>query len=339
MNNLDEIIIAKYISSQLSEEEKNSFEKMLLEKPKLKKELNKSMSIWKRSSELGKKENSIILIPDIKEQLVIMNTRIDQHPSSINKTFKIVKSNNRFNIVYKLVAAVSFLLLASWGLYFVINQKNDLTTISLSHINTNNKEIREIKLSDGTVVWLNENSQFSYPKNFGTETRNVKLKGEAFFEVTKNPLKPFTIETQTTQTKILGTSFNLKTKTNKVQLALMTGIAFFYAKNETPIEVRPNQLITFSKTTNKISKQNISTNDFAAWRNKTIFFKNAPLHEVAQSLEKWYGVKIQLENKELNKIRFTAPCQNKSFDQILALIKETTGINYAKKNELILLSN
>ena len=124
-------------------------------------------------------------------------------------------------------------------------------------------ERREVILSDGTSVWLNENSQLTYAETFTSDKRAVQLKGEGFFEVTHNPAAPFTIQTAAgLEVAVLGTSFNLLTRTTaRVELQVTTGLVAMrdVAQNQEQ-KVSAGNALGWNKADRSFEKLATSTN-------------------------------------------------------------------------------
>lgn len=129
--------------------------------------------------------------------------------------------NKRKNIYRRLIAACALLLISLGGyqLYSEFNSPKIPEMIT----QTFPQDIRLLRLSDGTRVWVNENTQIEYPEKFGSKERIVKLKGEAFFEVARDTTRPFVIHSGNIKTTVLGTSFDVKAYGNIAEVNVRTG--------------------------------------------------------------------------------------------------------------------
>jgi len=127
----------------------------------------------------------------------------------------------RKNIYRRVIAACAVLLvsLAGYQLYSEFNSPKIPEMIT----QTFPQDIRLLRLSDGTRVWVNENTQIEYPEKFDSEERIVKLKGEAFFEVARDTTRPFIIHSGNIKTTVLGTSFDVKAYGNIAEVNVRTG--------------------------------------------------------------------------------------------------------------------
>ena len=125
-----------------------------------------------------------------------------------------------WNTILDAIAASAALLIsiAGYQFYFKLTSKTaEIITQTFP------QDIRLIRLSDGTRVWVNENTQIEYPEKFASDERIIKLKGEAFFEVARDTARPFIISSGNIKTTVLGTSFDVKAYGNIAEVNVRTG--------------------------------------------------------------------------------------------------------------------
>lgn len=180
-------------------------------------------------------------------------------------------------------------------------QKKDVV-ISYSELSTDENEQRELKLSDGTLITLNENSTLKYPKTFLTEgERKVELVGEAFFEVAKDSLRPFIALSGKIETVVLGTSFNIKARPEleNIEVALVEGKVRITTTGKEELEIlRPNEQMIYSKKDEKYRKSIFKGNLTYAWKEEIILFDKASVREVIEVLSEKYHVDFKIEKEE-----------------------------------------
>jgi ferric-dicitrate binding protein FerR (iron transport regulator) len=222
--------------------------------------------------------------------------------------------------------------------------KNEFTSID----NTSAKPIR-IDLEDGSSVTLSPHSQLQYPNHFAANKREVQLTGEALFEVSKNPERPFYVMTDKLVTKVLGTSFYVRTveATKKVEVEVLTGKVSVYEKekvnNENPgVVLTPNHKVTFFTVekhfiTGLVQKP---LPQIQAITNKpeTFEFDDTPIGEVLNKLERVYGIDIELENDKLSTCPLTADITQQPLYTKLDIICATINGKYEIKGTTILIS-
>lgn len=192
-------------------------------------------------------------------------------------------------------------------------------------------------LSDGTKVWLNSDSELRFPVNFSSSSRDVYLKGEAYFEVTSNKHKPFDVIFGTTKVEVFGTSFNVSAyKEDKmIEVALLEGKVQFVTEQEV-VTLKPGFMVKMNNHTKEIKISHVDVNAISAWKNGTFIFEDMLLTEIMKKLERWYNVKINIENEELRNIRFTgAATKYRDIEYILRIISKTKTFKYKIEGEKI----
>ena len=226
------------------------------------------------------------------------------------------------NIKWAVAASVVIGISVLW--YVLANEKNADTSQTYSSLVTNSEnKLQEIEnltskpikttLPDGSIVMLGKNSKMSFGKDFKGEIREVFLSGEAFFEVTKNPLKPFVINSNGLITKVLGTSFTIKAYDNEKEFKVMvkSGKVSVYKQIETSKEaiiLNPNQQVVFDTKTTVFTKS-IVANPIVLDKkleNISLEFDGTPVGEVFKQLEKIYGIEIVFDNEIMTECFVTA---------------------------------
>lgn len=183
-----------------------------------------------------------------------------------------------------------------------------------------------LTLADGTQIRLNSGSTITYPDRFEGDVREVELQGEAFFDVAKNPDKPFVIKSGEVLTTVLGTSFNINTYPDNQQIAVTVATGKVkVASHENEIHLGPNEQGVFDKKTKTISKKMPDIATFLNWKDGIIHFEDTSLAKVAESLERWYGVTFIFEKESLGDCHITANFNNELLPAVLE------SIVYAKK--------
>lgn len=186
-----------------------------------------------------------------------------------------------------------------------------------------------VGLPDGTTVTLNKGSSIFYNNNFGEANRDVILEGEAFFNVSRNEELPFKVFASNSTVEVLGTSFNVKTVAEKVQLSVVSGkVAFFETANkENGVVLVRDEAVAFElKKQSFTNKTPVNTNDLA-WRTKALNFRNTPLNEVFAAVALCFG--LELENNtesELLAVTYTGNFSDKSVADIVYAIENSVDM-------------
>ncbi len=202
-----------------------------------------------------------------------------------------------------------------------------------------------IKLSDGTLVWLKGGSVIHYPENFVGIVRNIRLNGEAFFEVAKDKAHPFVIETKDLEVKVLGTAFNIQSfeTTPNVTVALSEGklaVNLRDKKLQQPIILSPEEGVSYNRKSGEIKKVNIlsyQTKDF--FKSGDFNFDNTPLDEVFYILSQSYGLDIQCRGKDYKSRKISGNfSRSQKPDEILESIAVILGGSVSHKGKTLLMS-
>ena len=194
-------------------------------------------------------------------------------------------------------------------------------------------------LCDSTKVILNAGSQLTFPSQFIGNTREVKLIGEAFFEVTKNTKQPFIVQTNQVDVKVLGTKFNLSAYADDqhVTTVLTQGkVNVSDHKHKESTVLAPGQMARFSKHNKVITKSKVNTEVYTSWTEGYLLVEKESLPKLLKRIGRYYNVSFLVENEELKTefYRGEVILQNDITD-ILRLIATTIPINYEKKGNKI----
>jgi ferric-dicitrate binding protein FerR (iron transport regulator) len=220
--------------------------------------------------------------------------------------------------------------------YSIYTSKKENRQVVYFKESLSNEKVKKVTLSDGTNVWLMSGSTISYPSSFaGNETRNVEVKGEAFFNVTKDSKHPFIVNLGEVGLKVIGTSFNVMNygDEDQIQIVLETGkIDLFkgdYNSNKQFVHVNPGQLATYEKNESKFSLKETDTDKFTSWTEGILLFHDDPLDEVLKKLGRWYNVAIEIDDSSVSNFPFTATIKNENLDQIIELLQYSTPFKYS----------
>jgi len=222
-----------------------------------------------------------------------------------------------------------------------IKQKSGSQTESMNKVIISYGKKSMILLSDGTKVWLNAGSQLVYPAVFNGKTRQVTLIGEAFFDVTKNPQNPFVVRASDVSVQVLGTRFDVSAYPDDkiVQTVLEEGkVNLKYSAKgilgrEYVVEMQPNQMVEFDKTTGEASSKLVDVAKYTSWKDGMLEFEKVDLGRALMQVERFYNVKIHLADPEIGTYKLSGKLDLKDEpEEVLNVIKLTVPIDWQKKS-------
>lgn len=255
---------------------------------------------------------------------------IQSDRSQLKKELRDIKKNN--NVIalnYKnWTVAASLVFLIGLSVFFYQSSNS----IENEQLAAKLGEHAQIKLSDGTQIWLNAGSVLKYPKEFKGDTREVYLSGEAFFDVAKDKKHPFIIHTNKMDTKVLGTSFNVQAYPEQTtqEVSVLTGkVNVKSTVTEENVYVTPGQKVVFKSNNNKLQAfKDIPVNTISLWRKNIMVFEETPLPEVVATINRNYNVGIEIKNKNLNALKISAYFKELPADQVIGLVCNIINANY-----------
>jgi len=276
----------------------------------------------------------------------IQHEMFDGILENIQTSEKIEKpASGKIRIFYYALTGIAATILLVVGMKWFASQSINQADLNQEVVFENTtKSIRRQVLSDGSVVWLQPKTSIRYPKQFYGKLREVRLKGEAFFEVTKDPAHPFIVYSREVVTKVLGTSFNIKAFDNmpSIEVAVVTGKVTVGIANQVSakkndsstqneVTLLPEQKAVFLENKHALEKQEISdgrVNDVRIWEKTTVSFDNIPLKTVARTLEKEFDVSIRLEPQQLNDYVLRADFSGQNLADILEMLEKSLNVSY-----------
>ncbi|MCG6187302.1 FecR family protein [Maribellus maritimus] len=247
-----------------------------------------------------------------------------------------LKENNpkRTVRIYQIISAVAAVLILGFifSIFFYPKQiQNDIVT---QNISTPYGGKTHFSLSDGTEIWLNSGSSISYPSRF-SNTREVTLKGEAYFKVTHNS-HPFIVSGNFGEIEVLGTEFDVKAYDGEPFVTTLVNGSIQYRNKNNQVTLKPGTQVTFHQ--NKMLTHKVETEIYTSWKDGKLIFRDEPLENIATRLERWYNVNIELKGEEIKKLRYNGTIELESFSEVLELIKVTTPIQYSFDRDTRILS-
>lgn len=332
------LLVTRKLSGEATGEELNELADLVRKNPSLREELHLLSRYWQQEiHELT--ANTESALQKTLAQLGIQET------GNMNKA--IVRKMNRRKAFIRIAA--SFVLLCSISLVIYLVTKNNLNADNPHKglvQKLNGKGVKStIALADGSKVWLNADSKIQYPAAFTGNTREVYLNGEAFFDIEKNPGKPFIIHLSNGTIRVLGTSFNVKAYDNEpvVETSVASGKVAFIPKPKNSekadtIYLTPNNKVIYElKTEQAITATTVSEED-KAWIEGKLIFRSMLFEEIGIALERNFGKKLVFNDTEVRNYRLTGSFENNTLPEILYYLSKTKPFTYTITDEQILIS-
>jgi transmembrane sensor len=300
---------------------------------------------------------SVLASQDMEEQAQKLRASITPAPDvpviqmDASEKRQLRKKNLR---IIKIAAAIALVItIAYWALTLtgITGNGHDKKIFVAA-----NGERKNFQLPDGSFITLNAGSTLEIKEAFGTVTRDVYLKGEAFFDVKHNDKSPFIVHTAAMDVKALGTAFNVKAYQgeNTAETALIRGLVEVTLKEDNNLKMLlyPNQKIKWNitaetasekklaiakkrddvKSIDSLRKSLVITEDGIikeiAWKSNKLVFDNEQFNEIAHSLERWYGARIIFKDSSIRSYRFTGVFEKEDLNTVLGFLQESRNFNY-----------
>lgn len=324
---IDENILLKYLDGAQTESEQAEVEEWLAASPENEKVLEQLYFTLQVT-------NRLHVMESVNPELSLIRFK-----SRIQKQNKKVSLYRTWSVMQK-VAAVLFIpvLVLSAYLFVQVGEKQ----VRMIEVRTNPGVVSKFELPDGTKVWLNAGSTLSYPENFWPERRLVQLTGQGYFEVTKNPDKPFIVEVDPTYSvEVLGTTFNISAykddeiiETTLVEGSVKLNIFAGNGKEVSQI-LKPNEKAEFFRTTNKLNIESVNADYDTAWRNGEMIFRNNSMGQVLRMLSRHYNVQFDVKDKDVLNSIITARFKDEQLPQVMEYLKLASGVKYKIKKPVM----
>jgi ferric-dicitrate binding protein FerR (iron transport regulator) len=298
-------LLAKYFNGEATAEERETVQQWMAASEENQAGFNLLQQLWNKSGEPQE------IAFDTGKAWQAVNTRI-QRPA------KTIGMFGRRGVIAAAAAAVIILL----GLWWLIGANFSTVTFYAD------TAVKEVRLRDGSQVYLRKGATLKYPKRFEENSREVSLTGEAFFEVTHDPAKPFRIKAAQAAVEVVGTSFTVNTNNDRVELVVKTGRVKFGANLSNAEIVLVSAGERASLIQNTLTKAGNTNENFNAWQSKQLVFENTPLPEVARVLSDYYQVSITINKQDAAQLagaKLTARFNNQSLPSVLQEISLITS--------------
>ena len=335
------LLITRKLSGEASQSELDELAGLLSADPALKEEADIYTRYWEQQQQEQNVNTELAL------QKVLGQINIDTEPTYSSLDGIPVKRIPVWKIIMRIAAMLVLLAGLGIGAYKLFINPKRVDTVQADLVQKQNaKGVKStIELADGSKIWLNADSKVQYPALFNGNTREVYLNGEAFFDIAKNPSKPFIIHLSNGTVRVLGTSFNIKAYDNEpvVETSVATGKVAFIPrlKNNRKADtvfLTPNNKVVYRLDEEKIITAVTVSEEDKAWTEGKMIFRAMLFKEIAVELERNFGKKVVFNNEEVRNYRLTGSFQNNTLAEILYYLSKTKAFSYTISDEEIAIS-
>lgn len=354
------LLLSLQLSNEATAEELAELE-TLLQQPDVSAKAALISNIWQSKNE--KQDNAPAAfnkhLQRLCNQLSPPALQFENAPEEINSEAKLIPLATRKNKWYWIAASVAAIITICLFVFLPAAKVNKPVSLAENTVSTKAGSKSKIQLPDGTQVWLNGDSKIEYNENFNGKFREVKLTGEAFFDVVKNKEKPFIIHTSEMDVRVLGTAFNVRSYPGEstTETALIRGsVEIFLRKN--PYKkylLKPNDKLVLlnnitpaadSTNPDDIEKQTVRMKKVrldkagtdvveTMWVKNKLAFDNEQLEKILSETERWYNVKIELKNEKAKLFRFSGVFENKPLTDVMEALCLAAHLHYQVKDAAV----
>lgn len=272
-----------------------------------------------------------------ERKLNLSDTQVQAMLGDIRKRMDAQRSTTvRFHPAFVLKIAATFLVVALAG--YILWTLLIFRKHSVEYATRN--EMKKVVLQDSSIVWLQPNSKLAYYEKRGEPGRFAELEGEGFFEVRKDPARPFTIQCDDRKVRVLGTSFNLRTDKGNLELKVVTGrVNVSSATDVQGIDVTPKQQLNYSHTANHeiLSLNEIEIARVTSRTEYNMKFDRTSMKDIAAKVRDKFGVMVNMDTVSLNTCTVTADLTDQSLRETIRMLAGVLDFEYEIKNGVVTL--
>lgn len=283
-------LIGKYLSGNMSSPEKKELMSWVESDASNQDFLDDMIGVWGKTGEAE---------PSFEANIDAAWAKVDQRLPSVESEqpsgAKVRSIGSGRRRLLQIAAAAVLVLMAGW--WWMDRSSPDDVWLA---IDTMDGAVKMVNLPDGSEIWLNANSRLSYPESF--TKRQIRLEGEAFFDVARMEDSPFEIYSGEAKTTVLGTSFNVRAYPEEevIEISVTSGKVTFEEKNgEQKVTLVKNNSAIFKKKEKSIVKEEKPISNATSWKTKEFNFDNLAVGEILKTFEKHFGVRFEFEDKRL----------------------------------------
>ena len=318
---MDDDLLVKYLAGEATPTEHQQVEDWVAVSETNKKLFEDFKLIWDQSPVTERDVNK-------DDAFIRLQKRIDSNAAPRREA--VIKKLSR----KQWIGIAASVILVCTVLWLTFNHVYDNGSVSFVRIDSKDK-IQTQSLPDGSVITLNTRSTIVYPGKFTGNIRPVSLSGEAFFKVSPDKTKPFIIKVNDVTVRVVGTSFNIKSRNGKTEVIVETGIVQV-SKKQNSIDLNPGEQVTVTKEQDLLAKQQSKGKLYNYYLTGQLVCDRTPLSEVVRALNEVYSAHIVIANKSLESLPITTTFKGQSLNEVLDVISGTFKITVVRNNQQII---
>lgn len=317
-------LIVKDLSGELTSDDQQRLQDWVASNDDNRKLYDEYMKVWKEMDKVtGRTSREID-----KEWTRLQQAIHEETDATIEKTRKT-------SMLWRIAASIVIFVTVGAAIIYVWNLNRYQEIIS-------DAAVEQVELPEGSKVSLNVDTKLAYSKKFQSDTRQVELEGEAFFEVVQDTIRPFIIKTGDIQIEVLGTSFNVKAypHEDQVEVTVERGKVAVYRiknKNDVVILVKGEKAV-FDKSSRELEALANENINYQSWKTKKIIFEDTPMSEVVRIINEIYQSDLRLLTTDLKDCPVTTTFDNQSLETILNVLSSTLNLTITKEGGAIIIS-
>jgi len=309
MQELDFILLLqKQFNGEITSDESAVLDAWLKQSPQNEQFTAEYRRVWDEASETRPHDFRLNMDAEFRRLMAGIETAERRTPP---KTVSISR------LLLLVAAAVAVLVAATWGYRQFTMPVSEQIVAQVRE----NGAVRQIVLPDGSNVWLRQNSEIKYPKQFASDERRVQLSGEAYFDVAHRSDQPFRISlAYGGEVEVLGTSFDVRdfSGSDETSVLVRSGkVRYAPAGKTTSIVLAAIDRAAFSRKNARLTRSKVPTLNELAWQTGRLEFDDTPLQHVMADLEKHYGATIEIENRNMLDCSYSNTLTNQTLDEVL----------------------
>lgn len=317
---IDELI-TKYLSDNTSSEETQELEQWVLTNRQNKQHFIEMKKAW--------------MVSGIKHAQSSKNT--EKAWSAVSK--QLFEEQSKGKVIplqrkwWAAAASLALLVVSGWLLYQFITPSGNSNLFTAETTTESQRHL----LDDESLVILNQQSSLTY--ELKDAQRIANLKGDAYFDITRDERQPFIIKTNTVEIKVLGTAFyvDARKELNETQVIVEEGKVAVSTDNSS-VTLQAGDKAIYNQSSGKLIKVTNEDKNYNSLKSNVLHFDNSSLNEVAFALNRQYNIDVSLENKQLNNCKLNAVFKQKSLQSVMKVIESTLGVKVTQNGTKVLIS-